>query len=241
MNRIRLNALDEYFLRDHLALNITKRCNQKCIFCFEGDRKGWDELSVEKISDFVQEAVKKGIRNLIFMGAEALLRKDIFDIINVVKELGIKRVGAFTNGQILSREGFIEQIANSGLDYLDISFHYADAETFARCTRTPEKLFYNFIKGLERLDEFNKKNNGKIGVITKTLLFSQNQGQLDLILRLISRLFKYSEIICGIKRIQLTEFPPDIYLLDNLKERRKEIKSLHFGDKNIFLPVCLYV
>ncbi len=143
---------------NHLALNIAKRCNQRCVFCFEGDRRLWDELSIDRIRSMVSSSVKRGIKSLIFMWAETLLRKDILEIIKLVKLIGIKYVGVFTNGQVLSRDCYIEQLADAGLDYFDISFHYSNRDKFSRCTRTPPDNFDKLLKSIELLNNYNKKS-----------------------------------------------------------------------------------
>ena len=52
----------------HAALNITKRCNQRCIFCFEGDRSGWDEPTLEEVVSRLELVALKH-KSVIFMGA----------------------------------------------------------------------------------------------------------------------------------------------------------------------------
>jgi uncharacterized Fe-S cluster-containing radical SAM superfamily protein len=233
--------------QDHVALNITRRCNQRCIFCFEGDRKGWDETSIDKIRELVSKARERGLENLIFMGAEALLRKDIFDIIRMCRELGMKEIGIFTNGQALTRPMLIENLYRAGMTYLDISFHYANPESFAIGTSTKPELYDNFLKGLEILDRFNYENGRKIYIIFKILLFSLNEGDLRSIIKKIKSIMKNSKFIIGIKRIQPVfnnNNTPRIYLLDNLFNRKKEIERLYPLLKGLDLyftrvPLCI--
>ena len=41
---------------EHVLLNITRRCNQRCVFCFEGDRSGWREFSADEVARVLDEA-----------------------------------------------------------------------------------------------------------------------------------------------------------------------------------------
>ncbi len=217
-----------YVALDHLALNITRRCNQRCIFCFEGDRKGWDELSIDKIVSFVEDVVKKkGVKSLIFMGAEALLRKDICEIVRLCKEAGIKYISAFTNGQVFARDGFLEELVKAGLNGISLSFHYADADSFSYFTGTDKRFFERFLNALQKIDEFNKRNGLRFNVSTETLLFAGNENKLVNIVDLIQKTLKHSLRCIGFKRIQRTVVRDrNVYLLDNLRSRRSEIKKI---------------
>ncbi len=76
----------------------------------------------------------------------------------------------------------------------------------------------------------------------KTLLFSQNEGDLKKILQLVNSLLKDSDVINGIKRIQKVNNISPIYLLDDILKRRNEIKNLKFDEKKTFftrVPLCI--
>jgi len=163
--------------REHVALNITKRCNQRCTFCFEGDRSSWQEPSLDEIRRLL-EAAATTHSYVIFMGAEALLREDILEVIRTTRALGLE-ASVFTNGQALAREGFVGQLAGAGLRELDISFHYADAESFARGTGTRPKFFSRLLRGLENVRDHNRRFPAQpIHVKVETDLLIYNQGRL---------------------------------------------------------------
>jgi len=163
--------------RAHVALNITKRCNQRCVFCFEGDRSTWHEPSLDEIRRLLEEAAATH-RYVIFMGAEALLRSDILEVIRITRALGLG-ASIFTNGQALAREGFVAELAGAGLDELDISFHYADADSFARGTGTRPKFFERLLRGLESVRDHNQRfPDRRINAKVETDLLIHNQGAL---------------------------------------------------------------
>ncbi len=169
----------------HAALNITRRCNQRCVFCFEGIDRAWREPSFDEIRGLLEEAANDGYDYVVFMGAEALLRRDICDVIRLCRSVGFD-VDAFTNGQVLAREGFLESLVEAGLGGLQVSFHYADAETFARGTGTKPKLFERLVEGLSRVRAHNEGSpDSAVQVQVETILFQYNYKRLREIRRLV--------------------------------------------------------
>ena len=53
----------------HVVLNITARCNQRCVFCFEGKREGWQDPSLDEVKKFV-DSVAHSHNFVLFMGAK---------------------------------------------------------------------------------------------------------------------------------------------------------------------------
>lgn len=169
----------------HIALNITRRCNQRCIFCFEGERVGWTEPSLGEVKALLEESAKTH-DFVVFMGGEALLRKDILEILRFGRSIGLT-MDVFTNGQVLARNGFVEQLAEAGLDKIEISFHYADARSFAEGTRTPAGRFDRLLLGLNRLRDHNRRSPEKAikWISIETEIFRLNYDRLDEIAALL--------------------------------------------------------
>lgn len=168
----------------HIALNITRRCNQRCTFCFEGDRRDWEEMNLDQVKSLMTESAETH-REMIFMGGEALLRPDILEVIRYGRELNLS-LEAFTNGQVLARAGFVDELVESGLRAVQISFHYADSETFAVGTRTPGRLFTRLLQGLAQVREHNQRDPAhrlRVGVETDMAAF--NLGRLSEIRKLL--------------------------------------------------------
>jgi hypothetical protein len=57
------------------------------------------------------------------MGGETFFRKDLPRIVDHAKKRGYDRIGVTTNGTILSKAGFIQQLVDSGLDFIEFSLH----------------------------------------------------------------------------------------------------------------------
>jgi MoaA/NifB/PqqE/SkfB family radical SAM enzyme len=169
-----------------VALNLTRRCNQRCGFCFEGDRAGWDEPDRAEVERRLAETATRQ-RAVIFMGAEALLRPDILAVIRYARTLGLT-VAAFTNGQVLARPGFVADLVEAGLESRQVSVHYADGDSFAEGTGTPARLFERSWRGLSNVAAFNRAYpERRLRVVPKTVLFRANYLRLARLRQLLEQ------------------------------------------------------
>ncbi len=99
--------------------NFTNRCNLLCHHCYsKADANGTDSLSFKQISDTIPSMVDAGVRFVIFSGGEPLIRKDIFDIADVMKKAGIMTYLS-TNGMYINEKNS-KQIVNR-FDYIGVS------------------------------------------------------------------------------------------------------------------------
>jgi len=70
--------------------NFTNRCNLSCMHCYsKADLDAIDTLTTEDIFKTLDKFKENGVKFLIFSGGEPLTRKDLYDIANRCKELGI--------------------------------------------------------------------------------------------------------------------------------------------------------
>lgn len=69
-----------------LELNITNKCNLKCIFCWQrGSRINYDELPLKEWRRIVREAGKIGVKEIRIPGSgEPMMRKDV--VLSIVEE-----------------------------------------------------------------------------------------------------------------------------------------------------------
>jgi MoaA/NifB/PqqE/SkfB family radical SAM enzyme len=97
----------------------TLKCNCNCETCLWKDNKKKDELSLEEIKRIYREAKEAGFIVTILWGGEPLIRNDITEIINFVKNAcKFTIVGIVTNGWYLPEK--INEIGNN-LDFVLIS------------------------------------------------------------------------------------------------------------------------
>ena len=94
-----------------LAFNITEKCNLKCPHCFAEDNR--HEMNTEECKEILRQAKKSNCVRVILCGKEPLMRKDIFEILNYIKELGMD-IELMTNG-ILIDQSVLDRLKNVGV------------------------------------------------------------------------------------------------------------------------------
>jgi radical SAM protein with 4Fe4S-binding SPASM domain len=99
--------------------NFTNRCNLTCRHCYSyADPNSKDFLSTEFILGAIPELKKAGIKFVIFSGGEPLIRRDIFQIAEAMREAGIVTYLS-TNGLYVSEKN-VDRIIET-FNYIGIS------------------------------------------------------------------------------------------------------------------------
>lgn len=120
----------------YLRLSITDVCNYRCDYCLpDGYQGGKPEgfLSLPEIETLVDAFVGLGTEKVRITGGEPSLRKDLTDIISLIrKNPGVKHIAMTTNGYSLEKH--VQQWAEAGLDSLNISIDSLDPRLFTAIT-----------------------------------------------------------------------------------------------------------
>ena len=105
--------------------NFTNRCNLACRHCYSyADPNSEDFLSTEFILGAIPELRKAGIRFVIFSGGEPLIRKDIFEIAEEMRQAGIVTYLS-TNGLYVNEKN-VDRIIET-FNYIGISIDGIEA------------------------------------------------------------------------------------------------------------------
>ncbi len=135
-----MRALQDDFFRviDYLRLSITDRCNLRCLYCMPVSGvplyKHADILSYEEIIRVVKIAAALGVRKVRLTGGEPLTRKNVTFLISSLKKIrGIEDLSMTTNGILLER--YAGELADAGLDRVNVSVDSFDPERYAMMTR----------------------------------------------------------------------------------------------------------
>ncbi|MGC8816424.1 MAG: GTP 3',8-cyclase MoaA [Candidatus Hadarchaeum sp.] len=116
-----------------LRVSVTEACNFNCFYCHrEGCPESSREMSSEEVGCIIEIAAGFGVEKVKITGGEPLLRRDIVDIVAASVKPGIKEVSMTTNGALLSEKA--QELAEAGLNRVNISLDTLDAEKFARIT-----------------------------------------------------------------------------------------------------------
>ncbi len=94
-------------------------CNNRCIFCFEADRKFSQKTTAEIKREM--KLIRENFDFINFMGQEPTLRKDIFELILYAKKLDFKNISITTNGRMFAYKNFAKNALKSGSDQIVIT------------------------------------------------------------------------------------------------------------------------
>lgn len=226
--------LTDSFGRVHrsLRVSVTDRCNMRCQYCMPAIglpcAPRSELLSFEEIALTVGVAASMGVDRIRITGGEPLLRRDLPDLIALIKSNPqVADVAMTTNALLLDRHA--QALADAGLDRINISLDSLDPEKFSTITRNG--ILDRVWKGLEAA--------AKAGIkpirINTLLLAGFNDDEVDHWIEFTKkydidvRFMELMPIGEGAKMAGLGEF----LNLTNLKERLIKEKGLEPADGGI--------
>ncbi len=143
--------------------NFTNRCNLSCLHCYsKADLDSVDTHTTENILETLPKLKANGVKFLIFSGGEPLTRKDIYDIADRCKELGIVTYLS-TNG-LYTKKSNAEKILDT-FDYVGISID--GSEDVHDAFRGLKGSFKESMKSVDLLNSYKKTKVGIRFTITK--------------------------------------------------------------------------
>lgn len=161
-------------LLSKLDIELTERCNFKCIHCYinlpEGDKTAKSrELSTEQVKTILNEAASLGCLTVRFTGGEPLLREDFEELYTYTRKLGLKVI-LFTNASLISPH-LIELFARiPPLKEIEITVYGMCEQTYEEITRTPGSFNLAW-RGINLLLE------NKIPFVVKSVLLPSNMDE----------------------------------------------------------------
>ena len=122
---------------DYLRISITDRCNERCLYCMPEGYKGWerrqDHLTADEIVRAVRVAAELGFRKFRLTGGEPLVRGDILDIVQGMRQIsGVDVIGLSTNGIKLA--GLAHPLRDAGTSTVNISLDALDPRVYRQVT-----------------------------------------------------------------------------------------------------------
>ena len=151
------------------ALEITYRCNLRCVHCYIDSDKRRKELPTKEIFAIIDEIVDEGCLWLLITGGEPLIRDDFLDIYVYAKEKGLI-ITLFTNATLIN-----EQIAKCLKKYppfvVDISLYGATRKTYESITGV-QGSFESCMRGIHILRDY------QIPFSLKTMIMTLNQDEI---------------------------------------------------------------
>lgn len=124
-------------VHNNLRISVTDRCNLRCVYCMPEDVTFLDKgelLSFEEIARFVRVAAPLGVNKLRLTGGEPLLRKDLYRLAEMLRDIpGIDDIGLTTNGLLLAQQA--EALFKSGVHRINLSLDTLDPQRFEQLSR----------------------------------------------------------------------------------------------------------
>ena len=137
--------------------NFTNRCNLSCMHCYSrADLDSTDTLSTEDIMNTLPKLKANGVKFIIFSGGEPLTRKDLFDIAERCRELGIITYLS-TNGLYIGHKN-AQKILDT-FNYVGISIDGSE-ETHDRFRGLPG----SFAMSMDAVRLLNSYGKSKVGI-----------------------------------------------------------------------------
>ncbi|MFC1753831.1 radical SAM protein [Thermoproteota archaeon] len=143
-----------------LDLNITNRCNYRCTHCaFDSGLCNMPEMSLGELENILKDTKDLGGRRIDITGGEALVRKDVPEIIKIGKDLDYK-IELVTNGYLLNADK-LRQFKELGLDGIAISIDGSDEQKYNMIRRAGKKAFDRVLQNirLSKENDFYTKVN----------------------------------------------------------------------------------
>ncbi len=170
-----------------LDLRTGYRCNNRCRFCDQGDRR--DRIADAPLAALVAllteaRSTPEGAPRadgVWLAGGEVTLRPDLPGLVEAARALGYARVGIQTNGRILAAAGAAERLRAAGLTDAVVALHAATPALHDWLTQA-EGAFKQASVGLRRLVA--------AGVATRvnTVLTRSGTGEIGALASLVPRL-----------------------------------------------------
>ena len=163
--------------RPVVILNITKRCNLKCVHCYAGslDSSTQGELSTDQWLRVLDDLAEFGCPVVLLSGGEPLLQPDIVKLASHAVSCGMRAVIS-SNGTLITSEKAGE-LASVGLSYIGISMD-GGSEIHDRF-RGSDGAYNRALEGLRNAAETGIKTGIRF-TITK-----RNIGEISRLMELI--------------------------------------------------------
>jgi Fe-coproporphyrin III synthase len=107
--------------RPLVVWNATNRCNLRCQHCYINaeDQSYENEITTEEAKIFIQDLADSQVPVLLFSGGEPLMRKDLFELIQLASTKGLRPVLS-TNGTLITPQ-VAQQLRDAGIMYVGVS------------------------------------------------------------------------------------------------------------------------
>ena len=131
-------------------LTVNRVCNFRCKWCYaEGTKYSKeDNMSLELAKKLIDFQAELGVKNVIILGGEPTLWKDLFTVIDLIAQKGMRST-IVTNGLLLSDEKYLEKLKASPVGEINISLKSGNKEQHMELTGS--KRFDGVMKAIRNV------------------------------------------------------------------------------------------
>lgn len=217
----------------HLFLELTMRCNENCLHCGSrcGDVKS-EEISVEDYKKFLtQVKADLGVQKkmICITGGEPLLRKDFFEITQVIKDLGF--VWGMTSNATLITPEVAHKLKETGMRTISVSID--GLEPTHDAFRRTSGGYQRAMRGIQNLID----EGGFEAIQVTTVVTHQNISELDAMFDIFDKMDIDSWRVIGIEPMGRAKEHPELlltpednrYLMEFIRNKRIAGEPVEYG------------
>ncbi len=180
-------------------------CNNRCIFCVQGDKRFKEEdLPFEEIKNRLEKGKKGGADSVVFTGGEPTFRPEmLLDLVKYAKKIGYDRIQIQSNGRMFSYPKYCRELIDSGAREFSPAIHGSCAKIHDKLTKVPGS-WDQTVRGIKNLREMGQY------IMTNSVVVKSNFKDVPRLARLLVNLkvdqFQFAfvhinEIIAGNKEL----------------------------------------
>jgi MoaA/NifB/PqqE/SkfB family radical SAM enzyme len=159
----------------HLDIELTERCNNRCIHCYINQPEHAPdlqsrEMNTDQVKNILQQAADLGCLSVRFTGGEPLLRVDFSELYQFARRLGL-RVRLFTNARLITPDLAALFARMPPGQPIEVSVYGMQTASYDAVAAT-RGAFDEFWQGIQSLQAF------KIPLVIKSSLLPQNRDEL---------------------------------------------------------------
>ena len=114
--------------RPRLDLKVGFRCNNRCTFCVQGDKRlTVGDRTTEELKAILRDR-REGASGVVFTGGEPTVRDDLCDLVSHAHELGYRPIQVQTNGRRLAYMPFVRALLAAGTTEVSPALHGSTEE-----------------------------------------------------------------------------------------------------------------
>lgn len=164
-----------------LDLKLTFQCNNRCVFCVQGDKRSTEtDREHDRARDEIT-AHRASCDGIVFTGGEVTLRPDLPQLIAHARAVGYRNVQVQSNGRRMSYAPYLDALCDAGMTEFAPAIHGATSATHDALTRARG----SFVQTVRAVEQARKRG---VRVVLNSVIVRQNVGELVAMVRLFGRL-----------------------------------------------------